>query len=183
MKGKHGRLIQREYNMDKVYFGDSDSVHLQYQSGRDDVSIMTLGMICLISITIGKRITEQPIKDSMYRCLRKWLFLESVFLYPSSDSLALLNLEKVSFPPLLATLFKTYIIVIVRWHNICHYLLWDVRGKILPTNFFELQLLHFLAFKNVWNSKRNKKSISLSFGANLRKWNLLLFLSLTQIPY
>lgn len=57
--------------MDKVYFGDSDSVHLRYQSGRDDDHIMALGMIYLIYITIGKRILEQLIKKSMYRCLRK----------------------------------------------------------------------------------------------------------------
>lgn len=71
MKGKHSRLIQGEYNTDKVYFGDTDCVHLRYQSGRDDVHIMALGMIYLIYITIGKRIIEQPIKESMYRCLKK----------------------------------------------------------------------------------------------------------------
>lgn len=57
--------------MDKIHFGDSISVQLQYQSGRDDVHIMALGMIYLIYIIIGKRITEQPIIESMYTCLRK----------------------------------------------------------------------------------------------------------------
>lgn len=57
--------------MDKVYFGESDSVHLRYQSGRDDVHIMALGMIYLIYITIGKRVLEQPFNKSMYRCLGK----------------------------------------------------------------------------------------------------------------
>lgn len=57
--------------MDKIYFGDSDSALLRYQSGRDDVHIMALGMIYLIYIIIGKIIIEQPIIESMYTCLRK----------------------------------------------------------------------------------------------------------------
>lgn len=72
MKGKHSRLIQGDYDMDKVYFGESDSVHLRYQSGRDDVHIKALGMIYLIYITIGKRVLEQPFNKSMYRCLGKF---------------------------------------------------------------------------------------------------------------
>lgn len=57
--------------MDKVYLGESDSVHLCYQSGRDDVHIKALGMIYLIYITIGKRVLEQPFNKSIYRCLGK----------------------------------------------------------------------------------------------------------------
>lgn len=144
-EGKHSRLIQGEYNMDNIYFGDSDSALLRYQSGRDDVHIMALGMIYLIYIIIGKIIIEQPIIESMYTCLRKWLFLESVFLYLSSDSLALLNLKMVPFPPLLATLSD--LCNFNSWH-ICHYLLLDLRGKTLPTNIFELQFLHFLTWKH-----------------------------------
>lgn len=94
--------------MDEIYFGDGDNVHLQYQSGRDDVRIMVLGMIYVIYIAISRRIHEQPIKEDMYRCLGSFFFffLESALHYQCSDSLALLNLEAVPFLPLLETHFK-----------------------------------------------------------------------------
>lgn len=60
--------------MDEIYFGDGDNVHLQYQSGRDDVRIMVLGMIYVIYIAISRRIHEQPIKEDMYRCLGSFFF-------------------------------------------------------------------------------------------------------------
>lgn len=63
IKGKHCRLIRGGQNMDEIYFGDGDNVHLQYQSGRDDVRIMVLGMIYVIYIAISRRIHEQPIKE------------------------------------------------------------------------------------------------------------------------
>ena len=47
------------------------SVQLRYQSGRDDVHTMALGVLYLIYITIDKRILEELIKESMYSCLRK----------------------------------------------------------------------------------------------------------------
>lgn len=64
--------------MDEIDFGDSDNVHLQYQSGRDDVRIMVLGMNYVIYITISRRIHEQPIKESMYRCLGSFFFFWSL---------------------------------------------------------------------------------------------------------
>lgn len=51
--------------MDEIYFGDSDNVQLQYQSGRDDIYVMVLGMIYVIYITISRRIHEQPIKENI----------------------------------------------------------------------------------------------------------------------
>lgn len=65
IKGKRSRRILGGQNMDEIYFGDNDNVQLQYQSGRDDIYVMVLGMIYVIYITISRRIHEQPIKENI----------------------------------------------------------------------------------------------------------------------